>query len=114
MVETPPLRLMFETLNRERRDGLMETPYEGVPATLTHDKVFHAIEELLRDQDLAGLRFATQPRREVGHCPDDAVIPSTFESDGSNRRVPRRHPDPAIQVVPATCPFVAKSRHGIA
>jgi hypothetical protein len=56
------------------------------------DNALHAIEEVLRDEDLARLGLVTEARSQVGHRPNDAVIASTFESDGPDRRKSGRDP----------------------
>ena len=64
----------------------------------------------LRDEHLPGLRLAAQPRRQIGHGPDGAVIAPPVEADRAQRRVAVRDTDAEAELVAALVP--ARSERG--
>src|SRR5262249_52022473 len=62
-------------------------------------------EDALRDQDLAGLRLAAEPRGHVGHGADRPVVHSALEADRADGRVTLIDPDAEVELVAAPAPL---------
>src|SRR5436309_2138652 len=87
---------------------------DGTPQTLQRhgllgsyfDERLEPDVDPLRDQDFVAGCLRAQPCGEIGDRADRAVIPTTFESDRTDRRKSLRDADAEAQVVAAADPLL--------
>ena len=79
-----PSRCQSSLPAAERRHRLVEALEDELARRLGRDQVFERRADALRDQDLAALRFAAQPRRQVGDGADRAVVDAPLEADAAD------------------------------
>jgi hypothetical protein len=58
--------------------------------------------ETPRDQNLTGLRFATESRGEIRHAADRPIVPASLEADGTDRCIALPEADPELEFEPGT------------
>ena len=84
------------------------------PISSASAEILDRREGLGVDQDLAGLRLAAQPRREVHHRADRRVVVAALEADLAERGVAVRDADAEAELVAELAPFDGELRHRVA
>src|SRR6266508_4569007 len=97
----------------ERRHRLGEAFEREIAGRLSLDDVVDHPEDPLGHEDLARLRLAAQPSRQVGDRPERRVVPATFEPDRADGRVALGDAHSAVQVVAPLPPPRAQLCHAI-
>src|SRR5206468_804158 len=98
-------RLAPEADDVERGDGLREALEREAAQVLHLDEVLDRAEDALGDEDLPGLRLAAEPRREVRHRADRAVVHPPLEANRADRGVALGDADAEVELVAALLPF---------
>src|SRR5262249_38776536 len=64
------------------------------------------------NQDLSGLGFVAQPRRNIGYRSDGGIIEAPLKADSAERRKSMRDPNAEANVVPKLTPLLNQSFDG--
>src|SRR5882672_10228051 len=95
----------------EGRHRSREAAQRQLAERLGLDEALDRGVEAARDEDLAAARLAAEPRGEVGHGADRAIVPAALEADGAERRVALRDAHAEVQVEAELAPAAGQRLH---
>src|SRR5439155_14257806 len=81
---------------------------------LRHHELRHHPLRAFAQEDLTAEGLGTEPRREVHHATDGAVVETTIEADPPERRVAERDPHAEVELVTALTPAGDERAHAFA
>src|SRR5262249_58623332 len=88
----------------EGRQGPWEALEGERPQRFQGQEICDGARHTLGEEDLRVARLPAEPRGEVGHGADGAVVPAPLEADGADGGVALRDPDAHAEIVALLAP----------